>query len=255
MKVVVGIFTTLSDAKEAVEDLQVHAVANRNINLLTPGTSGDELRAVPKTEGEQPGMGKALGAIVGTGVGAAGGAYLGMAAATASLSGVGPVMAVGVVAAGLLGIGGALGGAAAGGAMEDSLSGGLPKDEWFVYEDALRQGRTIIVLLAENDAQAEFIRAILLGHGAESIDAARERWWIGLRSAEEEHYAATGEDFESVEPSFRRGFEAALHPETRGRSYDSALAHLREHYPSEYKEKSFRDGYERGQQYWRGMQG
>jgi hypothetical protein len=251
MESVVGIFTNVRAAKQAVEDLQAIGIANRNINLLTPGASAHELQAVPKDEGEQPGMGQALGAVVGTGLGTAGGAYLGMAAATAVVSGVGPVIAIGLVASGLLGIAGALGGAAAGDALEDALSGGLPKDEWFLYEDALRQGRTIVVVLPEDEAQADSARAILSRHGAEGIDSARERWWIGLRSAEEEHYAARGEDFVSIEPTFRRGFEAALHPEIRGQSYDSAIDYLRRRYPSEYQEKSFRFGYERGQQYWK----
>jgi hypothetical protein len=255
LETVVGIFTTLGDAKQAVEDLQRNGVANDKINLLVPGASADELRAVPKTETEQPGMGKALGAVVGTGLGTAGGAYLGMAAATALVSGVGPVVAIGLVASSLLGIGGALGGAAAGGALEDALSAGLPKDELFVYEDALRQGRTIIVVLTDNDHQAEVARGILLRRGAESIDSARERWWIGLRSAEEEHYAAAGEELKLVEANFRLGFEAALHPEIRARSYDDAIAYLRERYPGKYTQKSFRDGYERGQQYWKRTQG
>jgi hypothetical protein len=174
-----------------------------------------------------------------------------MAAATAFVSGVGPVVAVGVAAAGLLGIIGALGGAAAGDALENALGEGLPKDEWFVYEDALRQGRTIVVALAGNGLQADSAREILLRHGAEGVDSARERWWIGLRSAEEERYAATGEDFKSAEPSFRRGFEAALHPDTRGKAYDKILHLLYRRYPSEYSQKSFHDGYERGQEYWK----
>jgi hypothetical protein len=253
MKTVVGIFAAARDAKHAVGDLRANGIAQANINLLAPGTSADELRAVPTDEGEQPGMGKALGGVVGTAFGTAGGASLGMAAAT--VSGVGPVVAIGIAAAALLGIAGAVGGAAAGDALENTLSDGLPQDEWFLYEDALRQGRTIIVALIDNEAQAESVRTTLLRRGAESIDSARERWWIGLRSAEEEHYAAAGGDFKSAEPNFRRGFEAALHPETRGRSYDSATAYLRERHPDEYKQKSFRDGYERGQQHWKRTQG
>jgi hypothetical protein len=249
METAVGIFTDLRAAKQAIEALQAAGIPNREINLLTPGSSAHDLQAVPKDEGEQPGMGQALGAVVGTGLGTAGGAFLGMAAATAVVSGVGPVIAIGLVASGLLGIAGAVGGAAAGDALEDALSGGVPKDEWFLYEDALRQGRTIVVVVTEEEERAEAARRILSKRGSETIDAARERWWIGLRSAEEEHYASRGEDFGSIEPTFRRGFEAALHPEMRGRSYESAAEYLRRRYPKEYKEKAFRDGYERGQQY------
>ncbi|HEY2986958.1 MAG TPA: hypothetical protein VGL11_04480 [Candidatus Binatia bacterium] len=243
MKTVVGIFTNLPAAKEAVQELQSRGVSSHNINLLVPGASAHELRKVPTTEGEQPGIGEAVGAVVGTGVGT----VLGMAAAATFLAGVGPVVAVGVAAAALAGAAGA----AAGSALENALTEGLPKDEWFVYEDALRQGRTIVAVLTDSDAQAELAESVLSRHGAESIDAAREHWWIGLRSAEAERYAATGRDFKSAEPHFRRGFEAALHPEARGRSYDVALGHLWKKYPREYSEKTFHEGYERGQEYWK----
>jgi hypothetical protein len=249
MKPVVGIFRTLGDAQRAVEDLRHHGLADQRINVLAPGASADELRReVPTTEGEQPGIGKAVGAVVGTGLGTA----LGMASATALVPGVGPVVGIGVAAAALMGAIGALGGAAAGGALENTLSEGLPKDEWFVYEDALRHGRAVVAILVDRDADAESAREILSRHGAESIDAARERWWIGLRSAEAERYAATGKDFELAEPNYRCGFEAALHPEIRGRSYESVLGHLWKKYPDQYSKESFHDGYERGRQYCEG---
>jgi hypothetical protein len=244
MKPVVGIFTTAHGAEAAVQDLQMLGIAASDVNLLRPGAPSHGLDRLPTDEGERPGMGEAVGAVVGTGLGTSGGAYLG-AAASAMVPGIGPVVAIGVAAAGLLGLIGAVGGAAAGGALENALSDGLPKDEWFVYEDALRQGRAIVIANAADDAQAESLRSVLARHGAESVDAARERWWIGLRSAEEERYGANG-DFKAIEPRFRRGFEAALHPETRGRDYDSVTALLRERCPNEYQDPAFRNGYERG---------
>lgn len=246
MKSVVGIFDQLRNAKAAVEDLRTQGLAERDINLLFPGAPEDARRRLPTDEGEQPGMGEAVGAVVGTGLGASGGAYLGAVASTL-IPGIGPVVAIGAAAAALLGIAGAFGGAAAGGALEDALSDGLPKDEWFVYEDALRQGHAMVIVSAADDEQAESVRRTLERHGAESVDAARERWWIGLRSAEVEHYH--NGNFKSVEPRFRRGFEAALHPDTRGRPYETVTALLRQQCPNEYQDPAFRDGYRRGQEY------
>lgn len=241
---VVGIFDRVGGARAAVVDLLRGGFGNDQITFVAPGASEDELReAVPTTEGEQTGMGKAVGAVVGTGLGAP----LGIAAATALLPGVGPVVALGVAAAAILG----LVGASAGGALENALSEGLPKDEWFVYEDALRDGRAIVAVYASDDAQAESARALLARRGAESVDAARERWWIGLRSAEEERYGAGGADFKAIEPDFRRGFEAALRPDIRGRSYDVVVVVLRRHYPAQYDRPHFRAGYERGCEYCR----
>jgi len=81
--------------------------------------------------------------------------------------------------------------------------------------NALRKGRTVVIALVENDRQAGAAREALTQAGVESIDAARESWWIGLRDVEKEEYKAHGGDFETDELSYRRGFEAALQLETR----------------------------------------
>jgi hypothetical protein len=114
-----------------------------------------------------------------------------MAVATAVVPGVGPVLARGAVAAALLGAGGAAAGSAAVGSIEAGASQGLPADEVYVYEDALRQGRTVLLMVAEDD-QAEQVRDVLASVGAETIDAARQRWWVGLRDAELEPCAPEG---------------------------------------------------------------
>src|SRR5437867_13198078 len=76
----------------------------------------------------------------------------------------------------------------------EALGEGLPKDELFVYEDALRQRRTVLIALAHNERQAAEARTVLAESGAESVDAAREKWWLGLRDAEAEIYAVQGRD-------------------------------------------------------------
>ena len=68
----------------------------------------------------------------------------------------------------------------------------------------------MIFVQAKNDDEAAEANAVLASVGAESIDAAREEWWIGLRSAEREHYHALGGNFEKEERDYRQGFEAAL---------------------------------------------
>jgi hypothetical protein len=101
-----------------------------------------------------------------------------------------------------------LGGAALGDSLEESLTGGrLPTDELFVYEDALRKGRTVLILRVEDDLQEEKARQALLETGVESVDAAREQWWIGLRDAEEEQYTTQGGDFRADENLYRNGLK------------------------------------------------
>ena len=250
MKTVAGIFHTRADAERAIESLRSRGVADERLNLLTQGASAEDMAdEVPTTETEQPGMGKALGTWAGTALGVAGGAHIGVVVATSLIPGVGPVLAIGMIGAALLGTGGALAGRAVGGALEDNIAPELPHDELYVYEDALRQGRTVVIAEAEDEGQAAGVRAAFDAAGAESVDAAREAWWLGLRDAEAETYSAEGSDFGEVEPYYRRGFESALHPQARGKSYEEDLARLRECYGDECDTQAVRTGYRRGRSY------
>jgi len=251
MSTAAGIFSTRADAERAAENLRSAGLPDERISLLSPGaTQGEIDREVPTTETEQPGMGTALGGTVGGALGVAGGMHLGAVVASMFVPGVGPIFAAGLIGAALLGAGGAAAGAAAGDALEDSLARGLPHDELFVYEDALRRGRSVVIVLAEDDEQAEAARQVLGQAGAESLDAARETWWIGLRDGEEAEYTGQGGDFRRDEPVYRRGFEAALHPRARGRSYEEDAARLRECFGEECEQSPFRSGYERGRRHY-----
>lgn len=255
MEPVVGIFTTRTEAERAIQRLRSAGIKDARINLLTPDASEAELARVPTTDTEQSGMGEAIGGVVGGAVGAAGGMSLGAAAASLLIPGVGPVLAIGILGAALLGAGGAFGGAMAGKALEEGMAGGLPVDELFVYEDALRQGRSVVILLVDDEEQAERVRAVFSETGAEGIDSAHENWWVGLRDDEKEHYTARGADFGSVESDYRSGFEAALLPQMRGKSYADAVNYLAAHYAAVYSEESFRRGFARGQAYYQRLVG
>lgn len=249
MSTAAGIFNSTAEAERALESLRAAGFGEDRVSLLTPGTSQAQLDEAPTTETEQPGMGSAIGGAVGGALGVAGGLHLGAAAASLLIPGVGPVLAAGLVGAALLGAGGAATGVFAGGALEDSMARGLPQDELFVYEDALRRGRTVVLVVEDDGARADTARGILAGAGAESVDAAREDWWVGLRDAEEAEYSVEGRDFGADEPVYRRGFEASLHPGARGRSYEEDADRLRECFGAECDEPAFRRGYGRGRRY------
>lgn len=250
METVAGIFHSRAQAERAVQKLNSSGIAPDRIAFLTPGTSVEKAEAVvPTTETEQPGMGKAMGGAVGGAMGVAGGATLGAALASLLVPGVGPVLAGGIIGAALLGAGGAATGMAAGAALEKEIADGLPHDELFIYEDALRKGHSVLIAFAENEELAERARNVLARAGAESIDAAREDWWLGLRDAEQETYQEHGHDFKRDEPNYRRGFESALNPKMRGRSYDEAAADLRASFKEVCSEEAFGHGYARGQAY------
>jgi hypothetical protein len=252
MIAVVGIFASRAGVEHAIERLRALGIPQEHINCLFPGASIAELNTVPTTDAEQPGMGTVVGGVVGGVTGASGG-LLGAAVASAVVPGIGPVMAVGLAAAALLGLGGAVAGAAAGGALENTLEVGLPKDELYIYEDALRQGRTVLIILAKDTNQADEVREVLAWAGAESLDAAREHWWLGMRDAEAEVYTTQGLDFTTDEPLYRKGYEAALQPAAAGKSYADALDFLQIHYAEVYREEAFRRGYARGYLYRQGL--
>jgi hypothetical protein len=245
MQTTVGLFSSRADAERAAVRLRAAGVPDDRINLLVPGTAERDLPRIPTTDAESPGIGPALGGVVGAAAGAAGGIHA-AAAISAFLPGVGPVIALGLVAGALVGAGG---GMAAGEAVEGAMDGGVPKDELFLYEDALRRGRSVLIVAAADEDEAQLARQLMVAAGAEDLDAARDRWWLGLRGAEAERYLAEGGDFTRDEATFRLGFEAALGLKSQGRTDDDVVEYLCSRYPDAYRDPAFRRGFERGRVY------
>lgn len=255
MEAVTGVFETCPAAEAALQQIHKAGIPSYKTTLLTPGNADQiakEAQAVPVDAAEQPGMGKAFGALLGGGVGFAGGSVL-----MALVPGVGPVTALGLLGAGILGAAGATVGAAAGNKAEWASYEGLPEDEIFVYEDALRKGRCVVVALADDEPSASRIREVLKEEGAESIDAARDKWWIGLRSGEQARYSTSGRNFSQDEQFFRLGFQAAMHARTRCKEFDqvsaemdAALEDVKSRYPKADVEEPFVKGYQRGRDHY-----
>jgi len=252
MEAVSGVFRSRSDAKHAMAEMRAVGLGDHQIALLTPEKSDAELQSVPTDATEQPGIAKAIGAVVGASAGLSGASLL----IAAVVPGVGVITAMGLLGELILGAAGASIGAAAGGKLEASMTEGLPEDELFVYEDALRKGRSLVIALAD-ETKASLFRELLKAEGAEEVDAAREQWWIGLRDAEHEHYSALGKNFSDDEKFYRLGFESALHARTRCKEYDQVMGEMnariedleREH-PGVNVSEPFTRGYERGRDYY-----
>jgi len=255
MEAISGVFKAREDAEHAIKEVRAAGIAVDKVTLLTPGTTDKidrELQSVPVDASEQTGMGKTFGAVLGGAAGLTGGSLL-----IALVPGVGPITAIGLLGAAILGAAGATVGASTGGKLESSMSRGLPEDEIFVYEDALRKGRSMVIALSDNVDTSALLRDLLKAEGAETIDAAREQWWIGLRSAEENHYAATGRQFTDDEKFYRLGFEASLHARMRCKEFDQVSAEMsatledvQRQYPNANVEEPFTRGYQRGREYY-----
>lgn len=249
METVAGVFRFYRTARNAAGALGRAGFSEKQVNLLSPASSERAIHAIPASGTERPGVGGAIGGMLGGALGVAGGLELGIAAAVL-IPGVGPVLAFGLAGAALLGAGGAVGGAALGNAADDRSNEGVPSDEIFFYEDALRQGRSVVLVLAADHSEEQRAHTVLAEAGAESLDAARKDWWLGLRDTEQEHYRALGHNFELDEDVYRAAFTSALRRECRGKSIDEVTDCLKWWYPDVWDSEPFQRGYERGRKYW-----
>jgi hypothetical protein len=250
MEIVTGVFQTRREAEEALQLLSSLGIPNDRIGLLTPDMTERQVEtSVRTTDSEAPGMGGAMGSAVGAALGIAGGASLGLAAASLVVPGIGPVLAVGLIGAALLGAGGAATGLVVGESLEEALGEGLPHEDLYVFEEALRRGRSVVISYAEEGDQADRARDVMRRLGAEDIDAVRENWWRDRKDEERRYYETNGGDFAHDELSYRRGFQGALHPKRRGKSFAEAERELQTAYGENEVDSAFKHGYERGRSY------
>src|SRR5689334_18762582 len=128
---VIGIFRECATADRAVRELLQAGIPQDQIVFLTGLDAAAQTASLPTTDGEPEGMGKAVGELVGGAAGASAGLALGSVLASLLVPGVGPIMAAGIGAAALLGLGGAVAGAKLGHESEDALDQGVPKDDVF----------------------------------------------------------------------------------------------------------------------------
>ncbi|MGH7804390.1 MAG: hypothetical protein ACREQJ_08580, partial [Candidatus Binatia bacterium] len=150
--------------------------------------------------------------------------------------------------AAVLGAGAGYAGWKLGEAADRESYDGPPIDELYVYEDALAQGRTVLIALVEDESEEAAARRVIAESGPESIDAAREHWWLGIRDVEAEHYDADGRNFRADEAAFRNGFESALRGAPRT-ARDAGGKSSREGYGAEGADAAYQCGYDRGVEY------
>jgi hypothetical protein len=247
MQAVTGVFRSQDQAENAVTQLRSLGIPENRIGIVRPGSQSEKLEAgVPVSDTEEPGMGRAMGAAVGGAMGAAGGATAGLAVASLVVPGIGPLLAFGMLGAALLGTVGAAAGSAVGDTAEEELGEGIPHEDVYLYEDALRHGHTVLIAYAEEGDQSDNAAEAMRTAGAEDLDVLRENWWHELRDDERTHY--TG-DFDRDEESYRRGYTAALHPRRRDRAYADVEDELRTQYANTTLDMPFQSGYERGLNY------
>ncbi len=179
MKAVVGIFSSREKAERALTTLKDTGLTFTQMKLVTPEASATSDTAATETELETPGRRTRtmLSALMGGALGASG-SLLGAAAVGLVAAGA-PFIALGLPLAAIGGLTGAGVGVFAAETLEHSL---LQPAYNQLCEEALKQGKSLVITLADDHAQAEQYRQILIEAGAENLNPSREKELVDLDS-------------------------------------------------------------------------
>jgi len=183
MRATCGIFRSRADAERAARKLRSTDLQWDRVTLLVSGNIEKQVQRGLLSAVRHPSVCKALGAVTGAAAGLAGGFELG-AVVSVAIPRIGPVTAVAFWGATILGLAGAAVGVAAGSALDITLTDGRAEGASAVFEDALRTGLSIVLAFTDDRDTTEFVRHVLTAEGAEgaeSVDKARQDWWIGPR--------------------------------------------------------------------------
>jgi hypothetical protein len=166
-KSVLCVVTSPVQASQIVGYLQDEGFSRDDISALFPDTHGTS--AFAREKGTQA----PESAVAGAGTGAVFGGTLGWLAGVGALAipGVGPLVAVGPIAATLSGaaVGGTLGG------LVGALMGwGVPEPEAKRYEGRIKEGGILISVHADNSNEVKRVKAIYEQVGAQDVAVAGE---------------------------------------------------------------------------------
>jgi uncharacterized membrane protein len=159
-KKVIGYFEDSNQAGRAVNELK--AKGFNEISILgneNDGKEDDKGRDNDQNLSNGTMTGGAIGGLAGLGLGA--GALGALGAAALLIPGIGPIVAMGPLAA-------ALGGAVTGGVAGALIDYGIPKDRSDFYETKIREGNTVIVLKTDEQKTDEVAR-MMKNNGAKDV--------------------------------------------------------------------------------------
>jgi hypothetical protein len=154
-KVTVGVFNSHKAAELAVADLRAAGYRDDQIGLVAKDAKGNTVRTDGAGE-THAGSGAAIGAAAGAGVMALGS----LAVSFGVIPVIGPILAVGPIAAALISAGG---GAAAGGLAGALIGWGIPEEDAKYYEDEVQAGRYLVTL--DVGSRATEARSVYTRHG------------------------------------------------------------------------------------------
>lgn len=153
---IVGVFESKPRAEQAVEELKAAGFAESDIGMVYRGEDGETVKtgSAGDTYAEE---GAVAGAVAGAGV--AGLVSLGVSFGVIPI--VGPILAIGPLAAALVS---AAGGAAAAGLAGALIGWGIPEEDASFYEGEVSEGRFLVTVSDPGEKAAE-ARVVLHKHG------------------------------------------------------------------------------------------
>lgn len=151
----VGVFETRAAAERAVADLRAAGYRDDQIGLVAKDERGKTVRTDGAGEANNAGEGAVIGAAAGAGAMALGS----LAVSFGVIPVIGPILAVGPIAAAL--ISGAAG-AAAGGVAGALIGWGIPEEDARYYEEEVKAGRYLVTVTGDRHVDA---RGHMTRHG------------------------------------------------------------------------------------------
>jgi uncharacterized protein (TIGR02271 family) len=167
-KTVIGLFDSLHEARQVVQELVAHSFRREDISIVAQH-EGD---VVTEREGDRT-SGAAVGAGAGAALGGLGGLLVGLGAL--AIPGIGPAIAAGPLVSALAGAGI---GAAAGGLIGALTDLGVPEEEAQYYAEGVRRGGALVTVEAD-DAMADRAADIMTRYGAVDLEERATQWRQG----------------------------------------------------------------------------
>lgn len=154
-KKVIGYFADNGQAEQAANELKDKGI--KEISILGKDSRSKEGKQNRDEDGLSWGLSSAT--MKGGAIGGVAGLVLG--AGALAIPGIGPIIALGPLAA-------ALGGAATGGIAGALFDYGIPREQSDFYENKIKEGNTVIIIKAAED-KTDSIASILKNHGAKDV--------------------------------------------------------------------------------------
>lgn len=160
IRTITGLFDTLDDAQSAAKELLDRGIPRENVSMVAPDVSNTNAQQHAVGAESAVGTGALGGGVVGGAVGLLVGAGL------LAIPGIGPVLAIGPLAAAIGTIGAAVGstalgagvGASIGGLAGSLISAGVPESKAHIYAEGVRRGG-VLLTVGIDSAMAERVDA------------------------------------------------------------------------------------------------